>query len=92
MHALKEKIEGLGELESWEGGDRFPVKYAFEIKTDVLEWPGFPRVATRRRSSGYVQAISGKFITEGCYGLLASDGETLKVENVGLGEWVILDW
>jgi hypothetical protein len=92
MDALKDKIEGVGELESWEEvGDRFPVEYFFEIITDILERPGFPQVAARRHGSGFVQPLSGKFVTEGYYRLFASDGEILKVENVALGEWVILD-
>jgi hypothetical protein len=91
MNELRERIEGLGELETWEHpGDRILVGYGFDIATEVLERTELPRVSTHRHSNGIVLALSGQFITEGYYRLFASHGETLKVQNVGLGRWVIL--
>jgi hypothetical protein len=91
MKELKERIEGLGELETWERpGHRFLVGYGFDITTEALERPGFPRVSTRRNSNGVVGALSGEFIAEGYYRLFASGGEILKVQKVAHGQWVIL--
>jgi hypothetical protein len=92
MYALKERIEGQGELESWERPvERFPVRFAFEITTDILERPGFPRVAAQKHGIGTVKLLAGKSVGDGYYRLHAADGEILKVQNVGFC-WVILDW
>jgi hypothetical protein len=47
-------------------------------------------VASKRDSTGSVNAIDGKIIPEGEYQLHAEDGEILRVQNTGFGEWVIL--
>jgi hypothetical protein len=86
-----EKKEGRGQLESWDRPDKkLPVAYAFDITTDIVARPGVPRVAARSHSMGKITALTGESIAEGSYQLFASDGEILKVKNVGLGQWVIL--
>lgn len=88
---MHEPLEGQGELERWERpGDRFPVEYFFDIVTEVRDRPGFPSATARSHSSGRVTALSGKPLSEGYYRLFASDGEILKVKNLGFGGWVIL--
>jgi len=88
---MNERIQGRGELESWESpGNRSQVDYVFDITTDFLSRPGFPRVATRKHSMGKITTLTGEAIASGYYRLFASDGEILKVENLGMGEWVIL--
>lgn len=88
---MREIIEGHGQLESWERPEaKLPVSYVFEITTEFFERPGFPRVAARKHSIGKIGALTGEILAEGYYRLLASDGEILKVQNVGLGQWVIL--
>ncbi len=56
---MYEKIEGRGQLESRERPEKkIPVSYAFEITTDILARPGFPRAATRKDSIGKIDALS----------------------------------
>jgi len=87
----QETLEGQGQLESWEHPEnRIAVEYRFDITTEILERPGFPRVATRRHSSGTVRAITGESLSEGYFRLVGSDGEILKVKNMGLAMWAIL--
>jgi len=87
---LHDRIEGQGQLENWERPDKkTPVSYHFDITTEVLERPGFPRVVARKHSIGSVRTISGVPIAEGEYRLFAEDSEILKVKNL-FGQWVIL--
>jgi hypothetical protein len=84
---VHERIEGPGHLETWENpGRRAPVSYAFDITTEIIDSQhGLPRVATRRHSVGTIVALNGESLSEGYYRLFTSDGEILKVKNVGLG-------
>ncbi len=85
-----EQMQGEGELESWDRpGERFPCDYFFNITTNVLERPGFPRVTTHISAVGTVHSTE-RDIPQGDYRLFASDGEILKVRNLGIGEWTIL--
>ena len=87
----QEKMEGRGQLETWENPEkRIPVAYTFDITTEILARPGFPHVVTRRNSIGKIRGLAGEAIAEGYYRLVASDGEILRIQNVGLGQWVIL--
>jgi len=88
---MRERLEGQGEIESWDHPQtRLAVTYVFDITSDVVERPGFPRVVASRHSTGQVRALKGESIAEGFYQLFASDGEILKIKNLGLGKWVIL--
>lgn len=88
---MHETIEGCGQLENWESPEkRIPVSYRFDITTDLVDSPGLPRVAARRHSIGKINSLTGEPLTAGYHRLLASDGEILKVKNVGLAHWVIL--
>jgi len=89
---MLEAIEGRGKLEDWDVPKvQMPVVYRFQIRTEILNRAGFPPVAARKHSIGLVQTLSGDCISgEGYYRLFAEDGEILKVQNVGLGQWVIL--
>jgi hypothetical protein len=88
---MYETIQGQGQLESWDRPEKkIPVSYRFDITTNILERPGFPRVATHRDSRGTVRSLSGESLSQGEYRLFASNGEVLKVQNIGLEEWVIL--
>jgi hypothetical protein len=85
---MHEKIEGHGQLENWERPERkIPVSYAFDLTTEILDSEG---LAVRRNSMGRIQALTGESIAEGYYRLFGSDGEILKVKNLGLGQWGIL--
>ncbi len=85
---MHEKVEGRGQLESWERPEKkIPVSYMFDISTEILDSEG---LAVRRDSMGKIEALTGESIAEGYYRLFASDGEILKVKNVTLGHWVIL--
>lgn len=87
---LHDELRGRGQLEAWERpGRKYEVNYEFEIDTEVVERKGFPRVATRRHVRGTVVSVPGGQFPEGDYRLYAADGEVLKVQNVGLGMWVI---
>jgi hypothetical protein len=91
VESMQERIRGQGQLEDWDlPTTKRSVSYLFDITTDVLARPGFPPVTTRRHSLGRISAVTGDSIREGYYRLYASDGEILKVQNVGLGQWVIL--
>jgi hypothetical protein len=91
MKALHERIEGQGQLENWDQpGNKFSVDYEFDITTEILEKPGLPPVGTRKHSRGNVSSSTREFIEQGYYRLYASDGEILRVQNVGLDLWVIL--
>ena len=90
MRDLHERVEGIGELESWECPHvRVLVCFSFDITTEILEPAGFSRLATMRRSIGIVRALSGKTPGNGYYRLIAPQ-ETLKVQNLGHDQWVIL--
>ena len=86
-----ELLEGVGQLEKWDHPDKkkYAVRYRFTITTEIVEKPGFPRVASKRHGEGVIESTSGEHFLEGEYRLYADD-ETLKVKNLGLGTWVIL--
>ena len=90
MSYLFERIEGIGELESWETPqERVLVCFSFDVTTELEEHPGFSPAATKRHSIGIVCALSGKTPGSGEYRLIASR-ETMKVQHLGLDQWVIL--
>lgn len=89
MRYLLERIEGIGELESWETPDeRVLVCFSFDITTEIPEHPEISLAATKRHSTGVVCALSGKTPGNGYYRLIAHK-ETLKVQNLGLDQWVV---
>ena len=61
--------------------------YHFDIVTEVVARPGFPRVASHSSSRGDVRAVDGRSIPSGHYDLHTED-EILHVKNLGV--WVIL--
>jgi hypothetical protein len=86
---MREVIEGEGLLESIALPKTiYTVGYRFEI-TSTLVRRG-PGVASLKDNIGTVWSLDGTLIPEGEYHLTAFDGEILKVQNAGLGEWVIL--
>jgi hypothetical protein len=88
---MLERIEGQGRLESIDLPTRvYQVGYRFDITSNLVRKPGRPAVATHRDSSGSVWSLDGKRISEAEYHLHAVDGEILKVQNAGMGEWCIL--
>ena len=90
MRDLHKRIEGIGELESWETPqERVLVCFSFDITTERLERTGFSRPTTKGHSIGVVCALSGRTPGDGYYRLIASQ-ETLKVQNLGRDQWVIL--
>jgi hypothetical protein len=87
---MRDTIEGQGQLENWDHPDKaWAVRYRFDITTEYVERPGLPRVAARRRSSGFVRSTNGEVFPDGYYRLHAADGEILKVQSHGEA-WVIL--
>lgn len=87
---MRETLEGRGQLEAWVNPvQKHEVDYHFEITTDIVERPGFPKVAARKHAHGTVISTVGKSFAEGEYRLFAQDGEILKVKNLGLA-WTIL--
>lgn len=90
--AIRETISGNNcELVSIVDPTRvYQVNYEFQIATNTVVRPGFPRVAGKSDSSGRVQTANGQPLPEGEYWLTAADGERLRVCNAGLGEWAIL--
>lgn len=87
---MHERIEGQGRLETIEPPEKvWQVSYRFDITTNVVRKPGFPAVAGRRDSRGIIESLDGQPIPEGVY-QLHTDDEILRVQNVGLGTWVIL--
>jgi hypothetical protein len=90
MKNLHEQIEGIGELESLENPqERVLVCFSFDITIELPEHPSFSPAAPKQRSIGIVCALSGKTPGNGYYRLIAPK-ETLKVQNLGLDQWVIL--
>jgi hypothetical protein len=88
---MVETIEGEGRLETITPPEKvWMVSYHFDITTKIVERTGFPRVASKRDSTGCVNSLDDKPIPEGTYQLHAADGEILRVENAGFGQWVIL--
>jgi hypothetical protein len=81
--AMRERVEGLGELENWgtreAPGNRAKVRYAFDIAS----------VGNDKRGTGTVRALSDELIVVGLYRLTTSNGQTLKVKNLG-AFWTIL--
>ena len=79
---MVETIEGEGRLETITPPEKvWMVSYRFDIETKIVEKPGFPRVASKRDTSGTVCSLDGKPIPEGTYQLHAADGEILRVEK-----------
>ncbi len=66
-------------------------KYRFDITPpNIVRRSGFPAVPGRGDSKVIVDALDGTYIPEGDYQLYRDeDGAALKVQNVGLNEWVI---
>jgi hypothetical protein len=90
MRNLHERIEGIGELESWETPqERVLVCFSFDITTEFLERPGLSPAQTKQHGIGIVCALSGKTPGNGYYRLIAPK-ETLKVQSLGLDQWVVL--
>jgi hypothetical protein len=88
---MVETIEGEGRLETITPPEKvWMVSYRFDIATKIVEKPGFPRVVSKRDSTGTVRSLDGKPIPEGTYQLHAADGEILRADNAGFGQWVIL--
>jgi hypothetical protein len=86
----REDLEGVGHLEKWQHlGKKHAVRYRFTITTEIVERPGFPRVAPGRHGEGVVESTTGEYFPDGEYRLYAG-GETFRVKNLGLGMWVIL--
>ena len=87
---LNDTIRGEGQLEDWDRPtEKTQVAYEFEITTEISAAAGLSGVTTRRHSTGKIHALDGEFIPQGFYRLYASDGEILKVKNLG-ASWVIL--
>ena len=90
MRNLHERIEGIGELESWETPqERVLVCFSFDRTIELPEHPTFSPAATKQHSIGMVCVLSGKTPDNGYYRLIAHK-ETLKVRNMGLDQWVVL--
>jgi hypothetical protein len=88
---MVETIEGEGRLETITPPEKvWMVSYHFDITTNIVEKSGFPRVASKRDSTGTVRSLDGKPIPEGTYQLHAGDGEILRVENAGFDQWAIV--
>ena len=83
-------LEGVGQLEKWERpNEQHEVSFHFTNTTNIVERPGFPRVAAKSRGEGNVRSTSGEAFPEAAYRLYA-ENEILRVRNLGLGTWVIL--
>ena len=90
MRSLHKRFEGIGELESWETPqERVLVGFSFDITIELPEHPSFSPVATKQHSIGIVCALSGKTPGNGYYRLIVPK-KTVKVQNLGLDQWVIL--
>jgi hypothetical protein len=67
---MLERIEGTGKLEKWDQPDgQHDVNYNFTITTNIVERPGFPRVASTRHGQGTVRSTAGTAFPEGAYRL-----------------------
>jgi hypothetical protein len=88
---MQERIEGQGRLETIAPPEKvWQVSYRFDITTNIVRKPGVPAVAVGKSdSTGTVGSLDGQPIPEGEYQLHTGD-EILRVQNVGLGTWVIL--
>jgi len=90
MRSLHKRFEGIGELESWETPqERVLVGFSFDITIEPTEHPSFSLAATKQHSIGIVCALSGKTPGNGYYRLIVPK-KTVKVQNLGLDQWVIL--
>lgn len=87
MHEIKKGEGSLTAVTSPEMSCR--VTFKFDIVRNIVRRPGFPVAVGRADSRGIVQSVDGTLLPEGIYQLEADDGEILRVENVGLGTWVI---
>jgi hypothetical protein len=86
---MQELLRGIGQLEKWERPDGLhEVSFHFTVTSDVVQRPGFPRVAAKKHAEGHVRSTGGESFPEGSYRLYAED-EVLKVRNLGLGTWTI---
>ena len=88
---MHETLEGQGELEDLEHPDKkWAVRYLFDIRTETtVERPSLPSWAIRKHSTGYVRPLVGGAFPLGYYRLYTSDGEILRVKNLGQA-WPIL--
>ena len=90
MRNLHERFEGIGELESWETPqERVLVGFSFDVTIEIPESTEISLAATKRHSIGIVCALSGKTPGNGYYRLIVPK-KTLKVQNLGLDQWVVL--
>jgi hypothetical protein len=65
------------------------VRYNFDIRTDIIQRPGFPSVHGHSEGRGTVADIDGELIPQGTFELTAEDGEILRVKNLGI-VWAII--
>ena len=84
-----ETLEGNGTLRRQSPPAQWAVKYSFQITTRIVTRAGFPPAMGKSHSSGTVDALNGEAIPQGEYQLEASDGEFLRVTNLGV-TWAIL--
>ncbi len=85
-----EVLRGKGRLISNDVPNEYQVEYYILIFTTIVERPGFPGVAPHAINRGTIRRIDGGEIPVGCYQLNTDDEKIMQVENVGLGEWIIL--
>ena len=65
------------------------VRYHFDIRTEIIQRPGFPAVRGHSEGRGTVTNIDGSLIPQGTFELTAEDGEILRVKNLGI-VWAII--
>jgi hypothetical protein len=85
---MQETLEGEGTLESIPPQVTYAVGYRFVITSGLVKKAG--GVASWIDSIGKVWALDGTVVPDGAYHLTTSDGEILKVDNAGMGDWVIV--
>jgi hypothetical protein len=86
-----QRTEGNGKLRGIRTPmTEFDVLYEFTIVEHVIRRPGFPPAPGHTDTGGTVRSINGQFIPEGIYQLETEDGQSLRVTNLGLGEWRVL--
>ena len=86
---MTQTLEGTGTLRKHSPSAQWTVKYRFQITTRIVTKAGFPPAMGKSHSSGTVEAANGETIPLGEYQLEASDGEILRVTNLGI-TWAIL--
>ena len=87
-----EILEGTGKLRS--NGTpplEFDVTYRFDITMSVVTHVGMAGMASgRRKSQGVITSVTNEFIPGGHYQLETENGETLRVNNLGINHWHII--